>query len=187
MRQTPEQLDQVILDAAAGIFATHGFAHTSVQQVADAVGYSKAGLLHRYGTKDGLYRAVVTNGTATVSEILASVEALGTGPDRLRDVLALLTEKALERPGMVRLMLRAFDPVADEPYAEDIQSLGYRLVDLIDVGHDDPAERLRVVLALQLLVNAAQTQQSDVDLDLHLDHDDLVPLVVQLAAQVLGR
>src|SRR3712207_9533441 len=56
MRQTAADIDHAILDVAAGIFATHGYAHTSVQQVADAVGYSKPGLLHRFGSTEALYR-----------------------------------------------------------------------------------------------------------------------------------
>lgn len=41
-RPTSREIDDQILDSAAGIFAVHGFAHASVQQIADAVGYSKA-------------------------------------------------------------------------------------------------------------------------------------------------
>lgn len=187
MRQSPEDIDRAILDIAAGIFATYGFAQTSVQQVADAVGYSKPGLLHRFGSKEALYRAVVASGTAKVGEVLSAAEGLRGEAEPLRAVLRLLAEEALERPGMVQLMLRAFDPVAEEPQAEEIQALGYRLVDLLDTGLGSPAERLRVVLALQLLVNAALTQNSPVDIDLHVDRAELVPLVVDLAAHVLGR
>jgi hypothetical protein len=42
VRQTSEQIDRAILDTAAHMFASHGYAGTSVQQVADAVGYSTA-------------------------------------------------------------------------------------------------------------------------------------------------
>lgn len=187
MRQSAEQIDNAILDAAAGIFATHGFAQTSVQQVADAVGYSKAGLLHRFGSKEALFRAVVASGTGRVEQVIASAGDLGDSADPVRDLLTLMAEEALDRPGMVQLMLRSFDPLAEEPNAEEIQALGYRLVDLLDQERNAPADRLRVVLALQLLVNAALIQGSTVDMDLHVDRAELVPLVVDLAAHVLGH
>ena len=50
MRQSAAEIDHAILDVAAGMFATHGFAHTSVQQIADAVGYSKPGLLRGWSS-----------------------------------------------------------------------------------------------------------------------------------------
>ena len=54
---------------AAGLFARHGFAHTSVQQVADAVGYSKPGLLHRFGSKDALFQAALAEVTSTATAL----------------------------------------------------------------------------------------------------------------------
>ena len=43
-----------------------------------------------------------------------------------------------------------------------------------------------MVLALKLIVTAAMTQHSSVDADLHVDRDELVPMIVSLAAHVLG-
>jgi hypothetical protein len=43
-----------------------------------------------------------------------------------------------------------------------------------------------VVLALHLIVTSAITQHSAVDPDLHVDREELVPMIVSLAAQVLG-
>ena len=72
------------------------------------------------------------------------------------------------------------------PGVEAIQGLGYRLVDALDHPLSSPAERLRVVLAVKLIVTAAMTQHSKVDADLHVDREELVPLLVSLAAQVMG-
>src|SRR3712207_9441823 len=54
-----QQVDEGILDRAAALFARRGFTKTSVQDVADAVGLSKTGLLHHYPSKDALHEAVV--------------------------------------------------------------------------------------------------------------------------------
>ncbi len=186
MRQTAAEIDHAILDVAAGIFATYGFAHSSVQQIADAVGYSKPGLLHRFGSKEALHRAVLNEVGETVQDIIGHAVAHSDHADQTTQVLELITRKALERPGMVQMTLRAFESDGSEPGVEAIQGLGYRLVDALDHPLSSPAERLRVVLAVQLIVTAARTQHSKVDADLHVDREQLVPLIVSLAAHVLG-
>jgi AcrR family transcriptional regulator len=186
MRQTAAEIDHAILDVAAGIFATYGFTQTSVQQIADAVGYSKPGLLHRFGSKEALHRAVLTEVSDTVQEIVGHAVALSAQPNQVTQVLELMTHKALERPGMVQMMLRAFEAAGEEHGVEAIQGMGYRLVDALDHPLSRPAERLRVVLAVKLIVTAAMTQHSKVDADLHVDRDELVPMIVSLAAHVIG-
>lgn len=186
MRQTSAQIDHAILDVAAGIFATHGFAHTSVQQIADAVGYSKPGLLHRFGSKEALHRAVLAEVGQTVEEVVALAAAHRHDDDQLRLVLEMVTRRALERPGMVQMMLRSFDPVSQEPGIESIQASGYRLVDSLDQPLSGPLERLRVVLGLDMIVTAAMTQHSSVDADMHVPAEELVPVLVSLAEHVVA-
>ena len=185
MRQTAAEIDHAILDVAAGIFATYGFTHSSVQQIADAVGYSKPGLLHRFGSKEALHRAVLTEVSGTVQEIVGHAVAHSDQPDQVTQILEMMTHKALERPGMVQMMLRAFESDGDEPGVEAIQGLGYRLVDALDHPLSSPAQRLRVVLAVKLIVTAAQTQHSKVDADLHVDREEFVPMIVSLDSHVL--
>jgi AcrR family transcriptional regulator len=186
MRQSPAEIDHAILDVAAGLFATHGYAHTSVQQIADAVGYSKPGLLHRFGSKDALHHAALAEVTETVQAVVAHAAAHSEDPDQVRQVLELVTLKALERPGMVQMMLAAFEPGSDEPGTSEIQSAGRRLVELLDHPHTSPAERLRIVLAIRMIATAAMAQSSPADAALHVDRDELVPLLVDLAAAVMG-
>ena len=185
MRQSAAEIDHAIIDVAAGIFATHGFSHTSVQQIADAVGYSKPGLLHRFGSKDALHRAVLDEVAETVQEIIGHAVAHADRPDQVTTLLELFVRKALDRPGMIRMMLAAWQPGSQEPGVEAIQAAGYRLVDALDHPLSSPAERLRVVLALELVVTAAVTQHSALDPDLHVDREELVPLLVSLAGHVL--
>jgi AcrR family transcriptional regulator len=186
MRQSPAEIDHAILDVAAGLFATHGYAHTSVQQIADAVGYSKPGLLHRFGSKEALHRRALAEVADTVQEIVRRGSASGEGADRVRPVLEMVARKALERPGMVQMMLAAFAPGRDEPGTEEVQAAGYRLVELLDRPGSTAADRLRVVLALRLIVTAAMTQSAPMATDVRVEPAELVPLVVDLAAQVLG-
>ncbi len=75
-----QQIDEGILDRAAGLFARRGYAKTSVQDVADAVGLSKAGLLHHYPSKDALHEAVLAHAGALGRRVLDEVAHLPPGP-----------------------------------------------------------------------------------------------------------
>ncbi|MBT2552502.1 TetR/AcrR family transcriptional regulator [Arthrobacter sp. ISL-5] len=71
-----------ILDAAAELFTTQGFANTSTRSIADAVGIRQSSLYHHFKTKDEILDDLLTG---TVSSGLAfaraiSAEAPGAGP-----------------------------------------------------------------------------------------------------------
>lgn len=52
----------------------HGYARTSVQQLADAVGYSKAGLLHRFGSKQALQAGAVAAAADAVGAVVPATQ-----------------------------------------------------------------------------------------------------------------
>jgi AcrR family transcriptional regulator len=63
VRSRPETLARrrEILDAAVEIFGSRGFASGSLQEIADRVGMTHAGVLHHFGSKDQLLIAVLAH------------------------------------------------------------------------------------------------------------------------------
>lgn len=182
-RPSTEEIDTAILDAAAELFARHGFAGTSVQQVADVVGYSKTGLLRRFPSKQALYDGVVDH-VADLMEQLAAQSAAG-GPALRVDVLRSAASACFAHPGAVMLLLEVLRPGADLPGAERLDGLAHRLLDQLTVDMADGRDRVRAVLALQLVTNAALlcvTPDASIDLSPAQVHD----LAVDLAGSVLG-
>ncbi|HEY6798637.1 MAG TPA: TetR/AcrR family transcriptional regulator [Kineosporiaceae bacterium] len=106
-RPTRQELDQAIIDSAAALFARHGYAHTSVQQIADAVGYSKTGLLHRFPSKEALRGAVVEEFVAELQAVVAAVEDRPVGPTRDLAVVRAFADLALRRQGSTALIVSA--------------------------------------------------------------------------------
>nr|WP_055501411.1 TetR/AcrR family transcriptional regulator [Nonomuraea pusilla] len=104
-RQTQQQIDDEIIDVAAALFARHGLKETSVQRIADAVGYSKSGLLRRYPSKEALQDEVVARCLAEVRGIAGAVAGLAPGPSRDREALVRLAALAVRHPGFVALIL----------------------------------------------------------------------------------
>ncbi len=145
-----QQVDEGILDRAAALFARRGFAKTSVQDVADAVGLSKTGLLHHYPSKDALHEAVLAQADTLGARVLDQVGDLPPGPARDRRALEVLVDVALAHPGLVALMLapatqlHARDP---EPAVADLvlQAFG------VDPETTEPPRLVRVIGALSAL------------------------------------
>jgi AcrR family transcriptional regulator len=100
-----KQIDEGILDRAAALFARHGFEHTSLQAVADAVGLSKAGLLHHFRSKDALHEAVLAFADTLGRQVLDQVQELPLGAARDRRAVEFLVDVALAHPGVVALLL----------------------------------------------------------------------------------
>lgn len=99
-RQTKAEIDAAILDCAAGIFARHGFSRTSIQQIADAIGYSKAGLLHHYPSKTALHDAVLDRYEAQTRERIAKLDSFSPGIERDRKLIEDLIDFSFTWPGM---------------------------------------------------------------------------------------
>lgn len=184
MRQSAAEIDHAILDVAAGIFARHGFAHTSVQQIADAVGYSKPGLLHRFGTKEALHRAVMTEVLEIIDGLVDHAVSHAAHPDQHGRLLDLVVRRALARPGVMQLVLELLESEPDDP-GTDRSPAGERLVAALDLPPGRPPPRLRVTLALRLVATAAMSQHLHHGADLRVPEDELVPWVVDVARNVL--
>lgn len=114
-RQPRTGVDEKILDAAAALFARHGFEQTSLKSLADAVGLSKAGLLHHFPSKDALFEAAWEQSRVITRHVLDLVSPLPAGPERDRRSLELLTDYALDRPGTVALLFRSMTAQDEDP------------------------------------------------------------------------
>jgi len=151
-RPTREQIDDDIVETAAALFARHGFDQTSVQRIADAVGYSKTGLLHRFPTKEALQVAAVTRCADLVGAITRDVEDRPPGPARDLAVVTAVTDLALRRPGYVALMLGAVGAGPDTAVFTGLQEIAEGLFRAFAAPSEGTTERtLRVVGALGAL------------------------------------
>ncbi len=79
---------EMILARAAELFAHRGYPATSMNQVAEACGFSKALLYHYYRDKYSLLVSIAESHVSRLVDLVADVEALGLAPDpRLRELI----------------------------------------------------------------------------------------------------
>ncbi|WP_433325267.1 TetR family transcriptional regulator [Spirillospora sp. CA-294931] len=100
-RERAAQRRAEIVAMAAELFARNGFRGTALADVAREAGITQPGLLHHFGTKEGLLIAVIEQRNAD-SEAYA-MELLGLSPDvRLRE-LPNYARRNRERAGLAKL------------------------------------------------------------------------------------
>jgi len=166
-RPTKQQIEDEILETAATLFARHGFKETSIQRVADAVGYSKTGLLHRFPTKEALQDAVVERALTDMRAIAAAAEGLPVGPARDRVVITGVARLALARPGAVALLLSGLMSAPDSETLQQVGSVVFAAFGVDDqcVTEVDLPRLLRIVGALGALAVTAVALPDKVHLD----------------------
>jgi AcrR family transcriptional regulator len=88
--QLPEE---AILEAAADVFAQHGFSGARVEAIARAAGINKAMLYYRLGDKSRLYELVILRHFERVALAVEQGASVPGGPgDKLAGILAALAE-----------------------------------------------------------------------------------------------
>jgi AcrR family transcriptional regulator len=104
-RLTSEQRREVLLQAAARIFATHGYHAASIEQIAGAAGITKPVIYHHFPSKQQLHRAVFEHYAQQLLATAASHGQHGTLKERFRDLVAGTFAFAHAQPHIWQLLL----------------------------------------------------------------------------------
>ena len=186
-RPTRQQIDDEIIDTAAMLFARHGFQETSLQRIADAVGYSKGGLLRHYPSKEALEESVVGRCLAELKEVALAASAHTPGPERDRATLTGLAHMALRRPGFIALLLSTLlrDPADPESAAlhpiREIVADAFAIQPGLDSRHGIDLDRAVRVAGAAGALAVARTALSD-----HLSAD-AVDHLINVSYDALGH
>jgi TetR/AcrR family transcriptional regulator len=98
---------QRILRIAAPLFAVKGFSGVSINDIAEAVGGSKANIFHHFPNKQALYLAAIGSACeAFRSEFDKAKDESDGGGERLRAIAGRHLARMFADPDSVRLILR---------------------------------------------------------------------------------
>ena len=139
--ETEAATRDLILDAAEELFARQGFDSTTIKQIGARADANPALIYYYFGSKDTLYRAVLSR----LFEWLIGAAARRLDPDlapaeAVRTLIGFQSERLRERPTLPRILAREMiDPHAEHA-AEHIGQLAgsvfRRVCELIQRGQD---------------------------------------------------
>jgi TetR/AcrR family transcriptional regulator, regulator of cefoperazone and chloramphenicol sensitivity len=102
-----------ILQVAGRIFAEKGFERTTSREICSAAGTNLAAVNYHFGSRDGLYEAVLVeaHGQIVGLDDLESIARAGVSPEaKLRELIALIVRRssATNLPWGLRVLVREF-------------------------------------------------------------------------------
>ncbi len=185
-------LPERILREATHLFATHGFAGTSVRQVVTAAGCTKPALYYHFRNKEELFLRTIESALADLDVIESVVDGGGSVRERMLAGLEALRAHVQERPEALRLLFRAEMRKEEGQPEVDLRSFRARDLQRVEgllregVVHGELRSDLDVHDAAIALVGTAHLH-----LQLWLDGtplpDDLGARVVALFFAGIGR
>lgn len=134
------------MNAARSLWATRGFAGASVRDVAAEAGVNSALVRYHFGSKQGLYKAVIDNALGRLgASILTAVSGGTTLLDRAERSLDAYFQYLSEDHETARLIQRGLidgDPTVREPVLAHMQPLVTTIAATIPLDAETPLGRL---------------------------------------------
>jgi AcrR family transcriptional regulator len=142
-----------ILEEAVVLFTERGYATTSLREIADRVGITKASLYYHYPSKQDLLAAVVAPLLTDWQRTVGDAERLPRTDGNVRTVLGRCLDTMLSHRAVANLFLRdaAAMLAALAPMLDDLLEVGLRLRTWLAGPDPSPVARVRAVAAMELL------------------------------------
>ncbi|MBT4492509.1 MAG: TetR/AcrR family transcriptional regulator [Gammaproteobacteria bacterium] len=97
--------ERQIIGAAIKIFARQGYLRTTLNEVGEEAGYTGGLVSHRFGSKAGLLKAVITNiGTRFINDQIGEALETDTAQEALCNYIAIYLKEVTVREGHLRAL-----------------------------------------------------------------------------------
>ena len=170
--------------AAVELFSSQGYEKTSLREIAEQVGITKASLYYHYSSKQELLRAIVGTFLDDISRVLDQVDQLPWSPETERELLGAYVDVVIAHRSTGPTLLRDIAAVL-AAFGDDLDRLiaQSRRFQLWLAGPDpSPADRLRAAAAVET-VGAAIS----VELDLGVTDAEIRAVLIDAATAILAR
>ena len=94
-----------IVEAALALVADRGFTATSVDDIASAAGVAKGSVFYNFGSKSGLFEAIITEGVTRLTAALRGAADGLHGRDALEALVTELLTQVRAHPDFAKLMV----------------------------------------------------------------------------------
>ena len=156
---------QRILDVALGLFAERGYGPTSLQDIADAMGITKAAVYHHFHAKADILRALSTSTLDAITAVADRVSALPSQRARINAMVEGCLEVILSRRAVMRVL--ASDPAmrTDMSTARQFAALRARLPVALYGENPTPEQRFAIHAGLRLadeVIDLAELPEAEI-------------------------
>ena len=104
-KRDPEAMQRRILDAATAEFASHGYGGARVERISASAGTVDRMLYYYFGSKEGLFRAVLEGVYERLGEAEQQLHLTETDPVKgMRELVAFTWNYYLDNPDFIRLL-----------------------------------------------------------------------------------
>jgi AcrR family transcriptional regulator len=161
---------QRLIDVAVDLFTRHSFAGTSLQMIADEMGFTKAAIYYHFRTREELLNAVVEPMREQLGAVVAAAEAHRSSAARAEHMLRGYVELAVANRALVSVL--ACDPsvttlLRSQPRWADLIN---RQLKLLAGAEPDPGGVIMATVALAGISSAVGPAWLDVGDDDLFDH-----------------
>ena len=170
--------------AAVELFSTQGYEKTSLREIAEQVGITKASLYYHYSSKQELLRAIVGTFLDDISRVLRLVEELPWSPETERELLGAYVDVVITHRSTGPTLLRDVAAVL-AAFGDDLDKLiadSRRFQTWLAGPNPTPADRLRAAAAVET-VGAAMSVELDVD----VSDAEIRAILLDAATAILAR
>src|SRR4051812_24905790 len=171
---------QRLIEVAVDLFTRHSFAGTSLQMIADEMGFTKAAIYYHFRTREELLAAVVEPIFEQLSDVITTAEAQRTATARADHMLRGYAELAVANRALVSVL--ACDPsvttlLREQPHWAQLIN---RQLSLLAGDDNDPGGLIRATVALAGISSAVGPAW------IAIDDDDLLGHLVETGRRTLG-
>ncbi|WP_433161516.1 TetR/AcrR family transcriptional regulator [Kribbella sp. CA-247076] len=170
--------------AAVELFSGQGYEKTSLREIAERVGITKASLYYHYSSKQDLLRAIVGTFLDDIFQVLGRSDELPWSPEAERELLGAYVDVVIEHRSTGPTLLRDIAAVL-AAFGDDLDQLiaQSRRFQLWLAGPDPtPADRLRAAAAVETVGAALSTE-----LELGVTDAEIRAVLLDAATAILAR
>ncbi len=141
---TSDELRAIALDA----FASSGYLGTSLQQIADRAGVSKASVLYHFASKEALLEAALTPAVDRLAVLIDELDGLGRGRRARAAFLERFVDLLLEHRAAVYIFVNQSGAIEDTAIIQRAGMLVRRIANYFAENVDSLDEQMRFGIAL---------------------------------------
>lgn len=170
-----------VLSVALRLFASQGYAKTSLREIADELGVTKAALYFHYKTKEDILAGILLGNLDNLNAIIDDVAPRTSTLRGREELLRRIAEyQATGSVHLIKLMRENFTELSKLPLGEEIRKTQRRLLDAIAGPEPTLLDRTRARTAFVAIQSASLSAEWE-----DADEDELRAAALTVALEVL--